>query len=77
MQRRLGLARSQDGVHWLKLPSVFAGSQPWDAKVICDPTVLVEGDTIRVWFGGGDIPGPDQEIHGQIGYATLRIVQAR
>lgn len=69
--RRLGLARSTDGVHWQKL-STFAGSQAWDAKVICDPTVLVEGSEIRVWFGGGDRPSPDENLHGQIGYGVLR-----
>jgi sucrose-6-phosphate hydrolase SacC (GH32 family) len=72
--RRLGLARSLDGVHWSKLPAVFQGSQAWDSKVICDPTVLVDGDTIRVWFGGGDVASPDENLHGQIGYATLRPV---
>ena len=43
-------------------------------KVICDPTVLVEGGRIRVWFGGGDAASPDEGLHGQIGYATLRPV---
>jgi predicted GH43/DUF377 family glycosyl hydrolase len=71
--RRLGLARATDGVHWGKLPYVFSGSDPWDSAVICDPTVLVEGGEIRVWFGGGDVPHPVQEIHGQIGYGVLRI----
>lgn len=70
--RRMGLARSTDGVHWTKLPAVFPGSQPWDAKVICDPSVLVEGDTIRIWFGGGDEASPDENLHGQIGYGVLR-----
>ena len=74
--RRLGLARSLDGVHWTKLPAVFQGQQPWDSKVICDATVLVEGDAIRVWFGGGDVASPDENLHGQIGYATLRPVNA-
>jgi predicted GH43/DUF377 family glycosyl hydrolase len=69
--RRLGLARSTDGVHWTKLPAVFAGDQPWDSKVICDPTVVVEGDRIKVWFGGGDVASPDENLHGQIGFATL------
>jgi hypothetical protein len=72
--RRLGLARSLDGVHWTKLPAVFQGSQAWDSKVICDPTVLVEGDSIRVWFGGGDVASPDENLHGQIGYGTLHPV---
>jgi predicted GH43/DUF377 family glycosyl hydrolase len=71
--RRLGLAQSNDGVHWRKLKQVFAGDQPWDAKVLCDPTVLVENGEVRVWFGGGDVARPDENIHGQIGYAVLRI----
>lgn len=75
-QRRLGLARSTDGVHWRKLPTVLAGSEPWDSKVMCDPTVLVEGSQIRLWFGGGDVASPDEGLHGQIGYGTLRPVRA-
>jgi predicted GH43/DUF377 family glycosyl hydrolase len=75
--RRLGLARSTDGVHWRKLPAVFAGTEAWDSKVVCDPTVLVEGDTIRVWFGGGDVASPDENLSGQIGYGVLRPVVVR
>jgi predicted GH43/DUF377 family glycosyl hydrolase len=74
--RRLGLARSTDGVHWTKLPTVFSGAQPWDAKVICDPSVIVEGGEIHVWFGGGDVASPDENLHGQIGFAVLRPVSA-
>jgi hypothetical protein len=55
---------------------VFAGTQSWDSKAICDPAVLVDGDTIRVWFGGGDVASPDENLHGQIGYGTLRVVNA-
>jgi Predicted glycosylase len=69
--RRLGLARSMDGVTWEKLPGSFAGPERWNGKVICDPSVLVEGDTIRVWFGGGDVASPDENLHGQIGVAHL------
>lgn len=72
--RRLGLARSTDGVHWQKLPTVFAGNQPWNSKVICDPSVEVNGAEIRVWFGGGDVASPDENLNGQIGYALLRVV---
>jgi predicted GH43/DUF377 family glycosyl hydrolase len=75
--RRMGLARSTDGVHWRKLPAVFAGTEAWDSKVVCDPAVLVEGDTIRVWFGGGDVASPDENLHGQIGYGVLRPVVVR
>jgi predicted GH43/DUF377 family glycosyl hydrolase len=69
--RRLGLARSSDGVQWKKQPSIIAGAEAWDAKVICDPTVIAEPDRVRVWFGGGDIARPDENLHGQIGYAEL------
>jgi predicted GH43/DUF377 family glycosyl hydrolase len=69
--RRLGLARSTDGVHWKKLAAVFAGAEAWNSKVICDPSV---DEKFGVWFGGGDVARPDENIHGQIGYATLRPV---
>jgi predicted GH43/DUF377 family glycosyl hydrolase len=70
--RRLGVARSRDGVRWEKLPWVFAGDQAWNSKVLCDATVLDEGDHVTVWFGGGDVPRPDNNIHGQIGIAEMR-----
>ena len=62
-------------MHWTKLPQVIGGSQPWDAKVICDPTVSTDagGETI-VYFGGGDIASPDENLHGQIGRGVLRMV---
>jgi predicted GH43/DUF377 family glycosyl hydrolase len=69
--RRLGLARSRDGVHWEKQPMVIAGEQAWDSKVLCDPTVIANNDRITVWFGGGDVARPDQNIHGQIGVGEL------
>jgi hypothetical protein len=74
--RRLGLARSVDGVHWTRLPAVYQGTQAWDSKVVCDPTVLVEDGSVRVWFGGGDVASPDENLHGQIGYGTLQPVSA-
>jgi predicted GH43/DUF377 family glycosyl hydrolase len=69
--RRLGLAHSQDGVTWEKAPGSFSGAERWNEKVICDPSVLIEGDSIRVWFGGGDVASPDENLHGQIGIARL------
>jgi len=69
--RRLAVARSTDGVHWRKLPQTFAGSSAWNSKVLCDATVLVEGDEIRVWFGGGDAASPDENLDGQIGMGRL------
>jgi hypothetical protein len=50
---------------------IIAGSEAWDSKVICDPTVIANGDRVTVWFGGGDMAHPAQNIDGQIGLATL------
>jgi predicted GH43/DUF377 family glycosyl hydrolase len=72
--RRLGLARSTDGVHWKKLPATFSGAKAWDSKVVCDPSVIVDGNQIRVWFGGGDVARPDENVHGRIGMAILKAV---
>jgi predicted GH43/DUF377 family glycosyl hydrolase len=73
--RQLGLARSTDGVHWTKMRDVFAGAYEWDSKVICDPSVEVLDDSqVAVWFGGGDIARPDENLNGQIGFGTLRMV---
>jgi len=36
--------------------------------------VLLDGAEVRVWFGSGDVARPDENIHGQIGYATLHPV---
>lgn len=72
--RRIGLARSRDGVHWEKQPLVIPGGQPWDSKVVCDPSVVANGESVRVWFGGGDVARPDERIHGRIGSGMLRTV---
>lgn len=72
--RRLGLARSKDGVKWEREESFtpISGEQAWDSKVVCDPTVALEGDAVRVWFGGGDVAHPVANIHGQIAVGVLR-----
>ncbi len=76
--RRIGQAWSSDGVRWLRLPadSVFAGTWAWNSKVVCDPSVMLEGSRLRVWYGGGDVATPAQDLHGQIGLATLEPVDA-
>ena len=76
-RRQMGIASSIDGVHWTKLPNILTGDQPWNAQTVCDPTVIVEGDRVRVWFGGGDVARPDENIHGQIGYGELSIRPVR
>ncbi|MBM3759977.1 MAG: hypothetical protein FJW36_06985 [Acidobacteria bacterium] len=71
-KRAMGYATSMDGKMWLKQRQpVLRGEQPWNRAVICDATVLVEGDRARIWFGGGNLPKPDERLNGQIGYAEL------
>ena len=70
--RKLGMARSTDGVHWTKLDQVFGGTREWDSQVICDPTVeVLDEKTVGVWFGGGDIQSPKEKLHEQVGYGAL------
>ncbi|HWQ55057.1 MAG TPA: hypothetical protein VN442_15325 [Bryobacteraceae bacterium] len=73
--RRLGLARSRDGVAWERLPGAMAGAEAWNSTVLCDPAIEVVRDGVRVWFGGGDAPSPDENLHGQIGLGMLRPVR--
>ena len=44
--RRIGLARSRDGVHWERDLhfAPIAGTEAWDREVVCDPTVEVLPD---------------------------------
>jgi predicted GH43/DUF377 family glycosyl hydrolase len=76
--RRLGLARSQDGVAWTRVTesAALSGSAPWNSKVVCDPSVETKNGVVRVWFGGGNRPEPAENLAGQIGVATLRISTA-
>jgi predicted GH43/DUF377 family glycosyl hydrolase len=68
-RRRLGWARSEDGVAWAKAsrPGVVEGEQDWNREVVCDPEVFVDGGRLLILFGGGDRPSPDENLHGQIG----------
>ncbi|MCP5115523.1 MAG: hypothetical protein GY953_32250, partial [bacterium] len=76
--RRLGLASSADGVRWERVSPapVLKGRRPWNSKVVCDPTVEVTSEGVRVWFGGGDVAHPAENINGQIGLAVLRMGSA-
>jgi hypothetical protein len=68
-RRRLGWARSEDGVAWAKAsrPGVVEGEHDWNREVVCDPEILVDGGRLLILFGGGDRPSPDENLHGQIG----------
>jgi predicted GH43/DUF377 family glycosyl hydrolase len=73
-RRRMGLARSANGVDWRKIPAVFAGKEAWNSAVVCDPEIEPTARGVRVWFGGGDAPRPAENLHGQIGTGVLRPV---
>jgi hypothetical protein len=34
--------------------------------------VEAAGDLVTVWFGGGDVASPDENLHGKIGMGILR-----
>jgi predicted GH43/DUF377 family glycosyl hydrolase len=71
-KRAVGLAKSRDGIQWSREPLLIQGTEAWDKEVVCDPTVELLPNGIRVWFGGGDVARPDQGLHGQIGVGMLR-----
>lgn len=73
--RRLGLAWSRDGVRWERYAesAVLAGERDWNSKVVCDPHVEADHDRFLVWFGGGNVAHPAENINGRIGLAILRI----
>jgi predicted GH43/DUF377 family glycosyl hydrolase len=79
--RRMGLAWSADGVKWTRYTNaaVFTGREPWNSRVVCDAAVApveASGNRWRMWFGGGDVAHPAENIHGQIGHAYLTMEPA-
>jgi predicted GH43/DUF377 family glycosyl hydrolase len=72
--RRIGLARSRDGVRWERVSesALISGDRPWNSRVVCDPEVEVAPEGVRVWFGGGDRPQPAENLNGQIGTGWLK-----
>ena len=77
--RRMGFAASADGVRWSRAQEgpVIAGESAWNAKVVCDASVDHDGNRVRVWFGGGDVAHPAENIHGQIGYGEIEMEAVR
>ena len=70
-QRNIGVAISSDGVNWKKLSydgmfNLFDNS--WDNQVICDTTILEnENGNYTVWYGGGNVAAPAENLNGKIG----------
>ena len=52
---------------------VFAGARALErAGCSAIPRSEPPATAVRVWFGGGDVASPDENLHGQIGLAVLR-----
>jgi hypothetical protein len=65
----LFLASSKDGKTWIKNGLVFAhGCTPnrCDEKWSTSPSVLVEGNAIRMWYEGGDPNGRVRTLYAEI-----------
>jgi hypothetical protein len=80
--RDIGYAVSADGVNWKKMTiSGLFGARnrfAWNSHVICDTTLMDNADgSISVWYGGGDVADPAENVHGQIGYFTFTAMPFR
>jgi predicted GH43/DUF377 family glycosyl hydrolase len=64
----IGYAWSLDGIAWNRKtdgPVLSARNGEWDYPHVGTPSVIVDGDTLRMWYGGGRFTGTGL----QIGYA--------
>lgn len=80
-QRNIGLAISVDGVNWEKqnTEGLFTGNTDWNSEVICDTTFLYneKEDCLNVWYGGGNVASPDENLNGSVGLFKVDISQNR
>ena len=62
----LGLARSEDGLHWERVGEgpVLSPTGGWEKGALMCPHVLEEGGRLRMWYSGGEMLEPDA-----VGYA--------
>ncbi len=81
-RRDIGWATSVDGIHWNKYNNsattapLYADSDPvltptsgqWDGMKISSGTVMLEGDSLRMWYTGWVTPAPPNTMG--IGHAT-------
>ena len=81
-KRNLGLAASLDGIYWKKMSTTgLLGERKigaWDDSVICDPTLMPDKDNkLKIWYGGGNKPSPDERLNGNVGLMIASIDQKR
>lgn len=74
-RRQIGWAESPDGVNWRKMENAprLAGGREWSRAVVCDPEILVQDGRLKVLFGAGSEPSPDENLNGVIGGAVLTV----
>jgi len=78
--QQTGYASSDDGIHWEKSarnPILKRGSAgQWDANTASFPSVLIDGDQLKMWYTGKDVePLPEwpQPYFWEIGYANKKL----
>lgn len=72
-----GYAHSVDGINWVKSPAnpvlTRGGIGNWDANTASFPSVMLDADTLKLWYTGKDIdpiPANSTDYYWEIGYAT-------
>ncbi len=72
--RNIGWATSVDGIQWNKYsdPVLTPTSGQWDGSKIETGTVMLEGDSLRMWYSGWRDPSSTYLI--RIGHATAPLI---
>lgn len=68
--QRIGYASSTDGITWTKhgTPVLdIGGTGEWDSLYVSHCSVIYDGSSYQMWYGGGNSTGPE---HSRIGHAT-------
>jgi predicted GH43/DUF377 family glycosyl hydrolase len=75
--QQVGYAVSDDGINWTKSPAnpvlTLGEAGSWDANTSSFPSVLLDGNQLKMWYTGKSIePLPEESLdyYWEIGYAT-------
>jgi beta-1,2-mannobiose phosphorylase / 1,2-beta-oligomannan phosphorylase len=77
--QQTGYAESSDGISWIKSgdnPVLKRGNPgSWDANTASFPSVLIEGELIKMWYTGRDKDDPrSAPYYWDLGYAEKRLI---